>query len=103
MAMVSMSNDTKPLLRFPSGAYHTLSREGYGDVATEDHTVKLDIFYFLDGFGKDKAVREQRGVACRVGDRTGWLREAVLSMRVGEVRQIVLGVLFVEVHLLAIL
>jgi len=86
----SEGNGHEGFMLYPSGAYHKVVQEGTGRVPTLNDRIKHDQSTWRDGFeGQDKAYAE-RGEEWRVSDRSGWLREAWLSMREGEVRQIIL-------------
>ncbi|CEM38759.1 unnamed protein product [Vitrella brassicaformis CCMP3155] len=73
-----------------SGVRYRIVTPGKGNVPGANQTVKYDEIWWSDGFdGNDKAY-DERGKVLRVSDWNGWWREAVLSMRIGEVRQIIL-------------
>ena len=62
--------------------------EGTGRVPRASDHVTFDRVEWRDGFdGRDKVYDGRRQV-CRVSDLFGWCREAMLSMREGETRQI---------------
>ena len=57
---------------------------------TLNDRVKIDRIAWSDAFnGQDKDY-DRRGVVVCVSDGVGWWREAMLSMREGEVRRIIL-------------
>jgi len=76
--------------RSPYGYRYEVVQEGYGRVPTRNDAVKIDEIWCRDAFdGQDKFI-DRRGYVSPVGARDGWARAAVLSMREGEVRQIIL-------------
>jgi len=69
----------------PLGVRYRIVTEGTGICAR----FKFDWVGWRDAFdGRDKLI-DQRGEVWRVSDRPEWLREALLSMNEGEVRQII--------------
>ncbi|CEM32327.1 unnamed protein product [Vitrella brassicaformis CCMP3155] len=87
----SKDNDTTDdgFVQHLSGALHKVVRQGSGRVPTANDTVKFDeIGWFDDFHGQEKAF-DDRGFEWRVSDLADWWREAILSMREGEVRQII--------------
>ncbi|CEM38803.1 unnamed protein product [Vitrella brassicaformis CCMP3155] len=93
-------------MRYPSGAYHKVLALGTGRVPKATDRVKFDHVGWADAFdGQDKVI-DKRGAVSSVSDRGEWLREALLSMRVGEVRRIITPpgwlVRYVEVRLVSI-
>jgi len=74
-------------------------------VPTLNDTVKFYEIWWRDRFdGRDKRY-DLRGAVYRVSDLYGWEREALLSMREGEVRQIIPPpgfVRYVELRLVSI-
>jgi len=89
----------------PSGARYRIVTEGTGRVPTLNDTVKFYEIWWRDRFdGRDKRY-DLRGAVYRVSDLYGWEREALLSMREGEVRQIIPPpgfVRYVELRLVSI-
>ncbi|CEM38729.1 unnamed protein product [Vitrella brassicaformis CCMP3155] len=76
-------------VRLPSGARYRIVTEGTGRVPTLNDRIKHDEIGWSDGFnGRDKSY-DFHGVVTRVSDERDWWREAVLSMREGETRQII--------------
>jgi len=58
------SNDTTGFLRYPSGAYHRVIKEGTGRVPRVNDTVEFDIVTWFDGFdGHEKYLGRQCGGA----------------------------------------
>ncbi|CEM38801.1 unnamed protein product [Vitrella brassicaformis CCMP3155] len=96
----SNGNIPDNFMRYPSGAYHKVVQRGTGRVPTLTDTVKFDWISWRDAFdGHNKAYDyrgwvaqpyDNRRVVCRVSDRGALFQEALLSMSVGEVRQILL-------------
>ncbi|CEM05786.1 unnamed protein product [Vitrella brassicaformis CCMP3155] len=72
----------------PSGALHKVVRQGSGRAPTANDRVKYDVIEWRDGFDGQFIYYDHRGVVARVSDERDWWREAVLSMREGEIRQI---------------
>ncbi|CEM29355.1 unnamed protein product [Vitrella brassicaformis CCMP3155] len=71
-----------------TGQLYEVVQEGGGRVPTLDDTVKVDIIEWRDAFdGRDKVI-DSRGLVYRASAQREWFREALLSMRTGEVRQI---------------
>mmetsp|Transcript_27442 Transcript_27442/g.78982 ORF Transcript_27442/g.78982 Transcript_27442/m.78982 type:complete len:95 (+) Transcript_27442:492-776(+) len=91
-----------------SGVRYRIVTEGTGRVTTLNDRVKFDGIAWGDAFdGQDKRI-DRRGEVCCVTDTVGWLREAVLSMREGEMRRIVLTDdryvgRYVQLHLVSII
>mmetsp|Transcript_27438 Transcript_27438/g.78968 ORF Transcript_27438/g.78968 Transcript_27438/m.78968 type:complete len:151 (+) Transcript_27438:243-695(+) len=86
---VPMTTNNGPAFTMtPLGARYRIVTEGTGRVPTLNDRVKYDRIWWGDAFdGRDK-VYDDRGRVWRVYDRYYWLNEALLEMRVGEVRQI---------------
>jgi len=73
----------------PSGVRHRIVTYSRGRVPTLNRRVKFDYVGWYDAFnGRDKCFG-RAGWVSRVSDWGGWFREALLSMRVGEVRRII--------------
>ncbi|CEM38766.1 unnamed protein product [Vitrella brassicaformis CCMP3155] len=77
------------LIRYPSGARHRVVQEGAGRVPTPEDPVKVDLISWFDAFDGREKWADIRGEVYRVSDLYECEREAVLSMREGEVRQII--------------
>ena len=75
-------------VRLPSGAYHKVVQRGDGNVPAANHRVKFDWTGWDDAFDGQSKACDVRGEVCRVSDGVEWWREALLSMRVEETRQI---------------
>jgi len=88
-AAVSNGNIPEGFVRLPSGRYHKVVQEGTGRVPTADQRVKFDEIGFTDAFDGQNKVSDYREWVIRVFDGIEWFREAVLSMREGEVREII--------------
>jgi len=94
-------------IEMPSGARYRIVTDGTGRVPTNYNRVKTDEIRWFDGFdGRDKRY-DHPGEVSRVSLMYEWEREAVVSMRDGEVRQIILpdsrfGAPYVELRLVSI-
>ncbi|CEM38830.1 unnamed protein product [Vitrella brassicaformis CCMP3155] len=75
-------------VRLPTGAYHKVVEEGTGRVPTLNDRVKFDWIAWRDAFDGQNKAFDDRGWVIRVSDWAEWFREAMLSMREGEVRRI---------------
>ncbi|CEM38786.1 unnamed protein product [Vitrella brassicaformis CCMP3155] len=76
----------------PSGLRYRIVTPGTGRAPTLNDTVEYDYIGWYDAFdGRDKAC-DRRGLVIRVSDRGALFREAMLPMREGEVRQIILPI-----------
>ncbi|CEM05778.1 unnamed protein product [Vitrella brassicaformis CCMP3155] len=79
-------------VRQPSGAFSKVVRQGTGSVPTLNDTVKYDWISWSNGFDTNDDFYKVYGLEYRLSDfGNGWLREGLLSMREGEVRQIILS------------
>mmetsp|Transcript_17933 Transcript_17933/g.43124 ORF Transcript_17933/g.43124 Transcript_17933/m.43124 type:complete len:119 (-) Transcript_17933:525-881(-) len=82
------SSSDATFIRYPSGARHRVVQEGTGRTPTLNDTVKIDWVVWCDAFvGQDTAL-DFLGAVFSVSDLNEWEREALMSMREGEVRQI---------------
>jgi len=78
----------------PLGVRYRIVTEGTGRWPTDTDRIKYDRIGWRDAFdGRDK-VCEDRGAVWRVSSTGWWLREAMLSMREGEVRQIIVPAIY---------
>ncbi|CEM38756.1 unnamed protein product [Vitrella brassicaformis CCMP3155] len=82
------TSDSDGFTSIPFGDWYRIVTEGSGRVPTLNDSVRYDWIAWCDAFDGQRRVYDRRGWVYRVSDMGGWLREAVLSMRVGEVRQI---------------
>ncbi|CEM05759.1 unnamed protein product [Vitrella brassicaformis CCMP3155] len=87
---VPMTTNNGPAFTMtPLGARYRIVTEGTGRVPTANDRVKAEWDVWRDrSDGQDKAY-DFRGLVCPVSRLNEWRREAVLSMREGEVRQII--------------
>jgi len=97
------ASDSEGFTVTPLGARYRIITPGTGRVPTANDRVKVDTIAWRDAFdGRDKAY-DVRGWVRRVSD-FGYelLREAVLSMREGETRQIIAGPRYIQLRLISI-
>ncbi|CEM38748.1 unnamed protein product [Vitrella brassicaformis CCMP3155] len=83
------SSNGDGFVRLPSGARHRVVQEGTGRVPTANNRVKYDEIGWFDAFDGQVKYIDERGRVGRVSNLPDWLREAMLSMREGETRQII--------------
>ncbi|CEL94691.1 unnamed protein product [Vitrella brassicaformis CCMP3155] len=77
------------LRRSPLGVSYQVLREGNGPQPQHHHRVKYD-FKSLDAFGGKLKQPELKGVVAAISEvHSKWRREALLSMRVGEIRRLI--------------
>jgi len=89
----------------PLGARHRIVTPGIGRTPAPCDRVTVDLIGWGDGFGGQRKAYDFHGLVARVSDRLEWEREALLSMREGETRQIVLppgSVRYVQLRLISI-
>ena len=98
---VAPRSGTLPSYGFP----FEVVEEGTGRVPTLNDRVKFDYISWSDAFDGQNKAYDYRGLRDRVSDWADWLSEALLSMKVGEVRQIKLSatyVYYVQLRLISI-
>jgi len=90
LRLISILHDSDDFTVMASGARYRIVTEGTGRVPTLNDRVKYDCIAWRDAFdGQDKFYDLRGAVRCVSDFLTGVVREAVLSMREGEVRQII--------------
>ncbi|CEM38829.1 unnamed protein product [Vitrella brassicaformis CCMP3155] len=72
----------------PSGYRYEVVQEGTGRAPTRDDRVRFDEIGWRDAFDGRVKAYDDRGLVKRVSDLRGWLIEALLSMKEGEIRRI---------------
>ncbi|CEM38840.1 unnamed protein product [Vitrella brassicaformis CCMP3155] len=87
-----------------SGARYRTTTEGCGTSPTLSQTVQYDARVWRDAFDGTQTILDAHGAESRVADFTQeWLREALLSMRTGEIRRIITpGFAFAHIRLIHI-
>ena len=84
----SLCSDIDDFIVTELGYRYRIVTEGTGRVPTVSDCVKVDHIGWDDAFDGQVKCYDYRGVVNLVSDLFEWYREAMLSMREGEVRQI---------------
>ncbi|CEM35091.1 unnamed protein product [Vitrella brassicaformis CCMP3155] len=91
-ANYSPTEDTDGFIQLPSGVRYRIVQRGDGQAPTLNQTVRIDnLVWQGDGEGfNDRSRPRYREVDERIDDSMPeWRREALLSMKVGEVRRLI--------------
>ncbi|CEM16910.1 unnamed protein product [Vitrella brassicaformis CCMP3155] len=71
----------------PSGVRYKIIQQGSGAMPTAEQQVKFDYIEWGDAW-EGEVCADEPGSTCRPAELPGWFGEAITSMRVGEVRRL---------------